>query len=271
MHHSISRLCTCFLIAFSIFTFTISNASVIPPDFPDLAINRSPSHESPTVLAANPYEASTRPLNHREWANQLEHQVEKPLWKRGNIPSTLKPSKLKPSKPVYKCSAQVPTVAKCVSQIEAWGQVGNSISVFYSGLGGAKGLTECKKYFACHGEIGTTVLWDNIVDPDWFVAQGKAIMTGNPGSNSNGMLNSFQKRMSQAFAQASKGDAYLCTPADNSPDNNFDQNLAWGGWEYPALTRNRDVSKVIRVDPATGVTSQIWAAGQPPTVNAPRG
>ena len=71
--------------------------------------------------------------------------------------------------------------------------------------------------------------------------------------------------------QASKGDAYLSTPADDSPDNNFNQDLAWGGWEYSALTRNENASKVIRVDRATGVTSQIWAAGQPATANEPRG
>ena len=165
----------------------------------------------------------------------------------------------------------MPTVADCVSQIEAWGQVGNSISVFYTGLGGASGLTKCKQYFACHPEIGSTVAWDNIVDMKWFDAQALAIVKGNPGSNPNVIANPLAKRMAQAFAQASKGDAYLCVPGDNSPDNNFNQDLAWGGWEYPALTRNKDVSRVIRVDPATGVTSQIWAAGQPATGNEPRG
>ena len=95
-----------------------------------------------------------------------------------------------------------------------------------------------------------------------------AIVKGNPGSNANVITDPFQKRLAQAFAQASRGDAYLCTSADNSPDNNFNQDLAW---EYPALTRNNDVSKIIRVDPATGVTSQIWAARHPATENEPRG
>ena len=264
MHHSISHVGTCFLVALSINTITISNASVIPPNFPDLAINRSPSHGSPTLLGANPYEAPTNPLNHREWAEQVDHQLEKPLWKRGSCLS-------RPEG--FECSAQVPTVAECVSQIEAWGQVGNSISVFYTGLDGASGLTKCKQYFACHPEIGSTVLWDNIVDTKWFDAQAQAIVKGNSGSNPSvfTLTDSFQKRMTQAFAQASKGDAYLCTPAGNSADNNFNQNLAWGGWEYPALTRNKDVSRVIRVDPVTGNTSQIWAAGQPATKNEPRG
>lgn len=263
MHHSISHLGTCFLIALSIITFTISNANVIPPNFPDLAINRSLSHESPTLLAANPYEVPTRPPNHREWAKQLDQQVEKPLWKRGCFPSK--------SENAFECSAQVPTVAECVSQIEAWGQVRNSISVFYTGLGGAAGLKQCKQYFACHPEISPIVAWDNIADPKWFEAQAMAIVNGNPGSNPSIITDPFQKRLAQAFAQASRGDAYVCTPANNSPDNNFNQDLAWGGWEYPALTRNNDVSKIIRVDPATGVTSQIWAAGQPATENEPRG
>lgn len=149
--------------------------------------------------------------------------------------------------------------------------MGNSISVFYTGLGGASGLTKCKQYFVCHPEIGSTVAWDKIVDMKWFDAQALAIVKGNPGSNPNVITDPFAKRMAQAFAQASKGDAYLCVPADNSPDNDFNQDLAWVGWEYPALTRNEDVSRVIRVDPATGVTSQIWAAGQPATENEPRG
>lgn len=262
MHHPISHLCTCFLIALSIKTFTISNASVIPPNFLDLAINRSPSHESPILLAASPYEAPTSPLNHREWAEQLDQQLEKPLWKRRSCFLRLEG---------FECSAQVPTVAECVSQIEAWGQVGNSISVTYTGLGGVSGLTTCKQYFACHPEIGSTVAWDNIVDMKWFDAQALAIVKGNPGSNPNVITDPLAKRMAQAFAQASKGEAYLCAPADNSPDNDFNQDLAWGGWEYPTLTRNKDVSRVIRLDPATGVTSQIWAAGQPATENKPRG
>ena len=115
------------------------------------------------------------------------------------------------------------------------------------------------------------VLWDGIVDDAWFDAQARAITLGNPGTNPSIALDSFAKRMAQAFAEASSGVAYVCTPEGNSPGNVFDTGLAWGGWEYPALTRNGAVTKVIRVDPSTSSTSQIWAQGDPPTSNAPGG
>ncbi|KAI4118682.1 MAG: hypothetical protein LQ338_007359 [Usnochroma carphineum] len=140
-----------------------------------------------------------------------------------------------------------------------------------NGLGGAQGLTACKQYFNCQPNIGEVVLWDNIVDDNWLTAQGLAIVQGNPGSNPNTILDPFQKRMSQAFAEATKGDTYVCTPESNAPNNDFNQDLAWGGWEYPALTRNRDVTRVIRVDPATSVTREIWKQGDPETPNAPKG
>lgn len=168
-------------------------------------------------------------------------------------------------------SSQAPSVAECVSQIRSHGQVGSKISVFYSGLGGAQGLTACKQYFSCNSQIGDVVLWDNIVDSAWMIAQGQAIFEGNPDSNSHAMLDTFQKRMSQAFAKASKGDIYVCTPEDNAPNNDFNQELAWGGWEYPALTRNKGVTRVVRVDPGKMVTREIWKQGNPPTPNAPKG
>ncbi|KAI4139298.1 MAG: hypothetical protein L6R39_006366 [Caloplaca ligustica] len=190
--------------------------------------------------------------------------AERSLVKRGNCFS-------KEEGGIWTCSSQTPSVAECVSKIQSHGQVGSKISVFYSGLGGAQGLTACKQYFSCHPEIGEVVLWDNIVDPDWIEAQGLAIVQGNPGSNPNTILDPFQKRMSQAFAEATKGDTYVCTPEGNAPNNDFNQDLAWGGWEYPALTRNGDVTRVIRIDPGTSVTRGIWKQGDPETPNAPKG
>ena len=205
---------------------------------------------------------------HADGIHQLRSDIavlgERSLVKRGNCFSSQ-------SGNTWTCSSQTPSVAECVSQIQSHGQVGSKISVFYSGLGGAQGLVACKQYFSCNSQIGDVVLWDNIVDPNWFTAQAQAIVQGNPGSNPNTALDPFQKRMSQAFAEATKGDTYVCTPQGNAPNNDFNQDLAWGGWEYPALTRNPDVTKVIRVDPATSVTSEIWKQGDPATPNAPRG
>ncbi|KAL9013245.1 MAG: hypothetical protein Q9173_002051 [Seirophora scorigena] len=96
-----------------------------------------------------------------------------------------------------------------------------------------------------------------MVDPDWFTAQASATSQGNPTANPVAATDPFQKRKSQAFVEATKGDACICTPEDNAPDSEFNQDLAWGGWKYPALTRNRDVTKVIRVDRSTGVREYI--------------
>jgi hypothetical protein len=184
---------------------------------------------------------------------------ERSLVKRGNCFSS--------QENVWNCDAETPSVAECVTRIQSYGQVGSRISVFYSGLGGAQGLTACKQYFSCNAQIGPVVPRDTIVDPGWFTAQAQAIIQDNPGAN----LDPFQKRMSQAFAEASRGDTYICTPEDNAPNNDFNQDLAWGGWEYPALTRNPGVTRIIRVDPNTSVTRAIWTQGDPATPNAPRG
>lgn len=95
------------------------------------------------------------------------------------------------------------------------------------------------------------MLFGDVVDPAWHIAQGEAIAKVNSSVNPSIAADPFQKRLAQAFAEASKGDAYVCTPEDNAPDNQFDKDLAWGGWEYPALTRNHDVTKIIRLDPST--------------------
>lgn len=194
--------------------------------------------------------------------NRIGNDHERNLFKRGSCFS---------KEDEWSCSSDTPPVSECVSRIQSWGNVGSRTSVFYTGLGGAQGLTQCKQYFACNPQIGPTVLWDDIVDPDWMVAQAQAIVKANPGSNPNSITDPFQKRMSQAFGEASSGDAYVCTPESNAPQNDFDQNLAWGGWEYPALTRNSRVTRVFRVDPNTNVLALIWTQGDPPTPNAPRG
>ncbi|KAL8827443.1 MAG: hypothetical protein Q9170_007009 [Blastenia crenularia] len=168
-------------------------------------------------------------------------------------------------------ASETPSVAECVSKIKSFGALDSKICVFYTALGGARGLTICKQYFNCNPQLGAVVLFDQVTDNGWFGAQAQAIVQGNPNANPNTAVDPFQKRMSQAFAEASKGAAYLCAEESNSPNNDFDPIRTWGGWEYPALTRNGAVTKVIRVDPSTGVSSQIWTQGDPPTPNEPRG
>lgn len=48
----------------------------------------------------------------------------------------------------------------------------------------------------------------------------------------------------------------------------------WLGWEYPALTRNPDVTEIVRIDPRKGEDHTpviIWKRGDEPTVDPPRG
>lgn len=70
-------------------------------------------------------------------------------------------------------------------------------------------------------------------------------------------VNLFMKALSQAFAQASTGDVYLFTKLDQEPSVDLDfiwrNEIAWGGWEYPALTRNfLAVTRILRANPRTG-------------------
>ena len=239
--------------------FPTTKAKAIPPQAFGWTSDRSVNHEALALSRKTRFEARE---GIHSWSSEALTLDDRSLVKRGSCVSRGQNS--------YECSSQTPSVAECVSQIQSWGQVGSKMSVFYTGLDGSAGLTKCKQYFACNPQIGAVVLWDNIVDPDWYVAQAQAIssVSSDPIPVA---VDPFQKRLAQAFGEASRGDAYICTPESNSPDNNFDQSLAWGGWEYPALTRNAAVTRVIRVDPSTSVTSQIWAQGDPPTANAPRG
>lgn len=182
------------------------------------------------------------------------------LHKRGNCFSS--------GRNIYTCSPNPPTVQECLAQVQSHGRVGSQISVFFTGLGsGAGAIKLCKSWFQCHLSAQPAVIWDDIVDNQWLNAQGLAIMQSGLQSN----LDVFQKRLSQAFAEASAGDAYLCTPETNAPADDFVLTTAWGGWEYPALTRNSKVNRVIRVDPNTSNQRTIWTHGDAPTANAPAG
>ncbi len=195
------------------------------------------------------------------------------LVKRGQCISsrTKNPSNPAVELTTWQCSPETPTVAECIEKIQEMGNVGNKVSVFYTALDGQVGLVKCKQYFACHPELGQTVLWDGVVDQGWLGAQGFAIAQAQPNTNPGRATDPFQKRLSQAFGEASKGDAYICMPEGVFSDDVFDQRFAWGGWEYPALTRNSDITKIVRLDPDTESTRQIWTQGDPPTQKPPKG
>lgn len=175
---------------------------------------------------------------------------------------------------------QMPSVAELVDIIKAYGNVGNKISVFYNGLGGAQGLATCKQLFGNPTDsnqtnplplLDQTVLFDAIADPEWVESQKQIIVSANPATNPSVLIDLFLKRLSQAFAEVSKGDCYICMPDTLCIDNNFDEIFAWGGFEFPALTRNREISRVMRIDPSVKITRMIWKQGDPTTLSEPRG
>ena len=180
-----------------------------------------------------------------------------------------------PAVPLYECGPDVPSVAECEGMIRRHGQVPTKTSIFYTGLDGKVGLEKCKAVLNCRIDVGEIILYDNIVDNRWFDAQIYAIQQANPTVLPNaatGPFQDFQKRLSQAFGQAAQGTAYICMPDEEDTDNVFRTDKAWGGWEYPALTRNQRVTRVLRLDPnKDNEPRQIWQPSDGPTPNEPRG
>jgi hypothetical protein len=246
-------------VFFLLAAFPTTDGKAIPSQAPHLLDGRSVDRE------AGAFSTKTRLKARHEFqypSTEVLPVGGKSIFKRDNCVSSGS------GNDTYQCSSETPTLAECISKIRAHGQVGSKLSVFYTSLGGAQGLLKCKQYFECNPQIGPVALFDNIVDSNWFQAQSRAIAQANPDPMA---LKPFIRRISRAFAEVSAGDAYLCTPENYCPNNDFDQDKVWGGWEYPALTRNVRVTRIIRVDPSTSVTSQIWTSGDPPTPNAPRG
>ncbi|MCJ1349316.1 hypothetical protein MMC31_007552 [Peltigera leucophlebia] len=181
------------------------------------------------------------------------------LSKRGCIPS-------KESPPTWNCSPDVPSIAEIEAKIREFGRVGSRDSLFYNGFGGGGAIAKSKCWYDAKIPKPNRgyVMFDEIVDPGWDLAQGAAIFQGPRGSSG---LDAYQKRESQAFAQLSQGTVYFLTPKGNTPG----ADTAWAGWEFPALTRNTAVDQVIRVDPEDNSQQIIWSKGDPPTPNEPRG
>lgn len=85
----------------------------------------------------------------------------------------------------------------------------------------------------------------------------------------NEKANPFLKHLAQAFAETSKGDVYVFIPQGQLPNNAWNKDSAWGGWEYPALTNNQKVTRIFRVDlnvsdpnNSTGTPEVIWNRGR---------
>ena len=132
--------------------------------------------------------------------------------------------------------------------------------------------------------VGDIVYWDIMYSPkSWqsdvetAIAEPYALLNQQTGSLSKQFLfnggrkytedflnqNSlrFLENLSQAYAELTKGEAWLFMPDGSGA---WSDSSAWGAFEYPALTRNPDVTKIWRVNVAgdffdpTGEPTLIW-------------
>lgn len=154
-----------------------------------------------------------------------------------------------------------------VTKIQQHGKVGKRDSLFYSDLSGGGAIAKASEWYSKNVRKGRGyVAFNDIVNEKWYEAQGMELERQSPAK-----VDQFQKRLSRAFAEASKGTVYFFTKEENEgtcmPDTQ-----AWGGWEFPALTRNRDVKEIIQVDPrqASDKRHVIWTPADGPSYNAPQ-
>lgn len=68
------------------------------------------------------------------------------------------------------------------------------------------------------------------------------------------------QHMSKAFARRSTGVVYVVIPDGQNPN----PTSIWSVWEYPTLTRNQKVDKIIRVGWPSKIEVPIWWRGNPP-------
>ena len=182
------------------------------------------------------------------------------------------------------CDSVIPGVDQCKVKIQDKGNVGANrpTSLFYTGS--PTGQAACRSWATCTLPADSWVLWSGICDMDWYFETTKSIQRpfGPQGQNLpsdqvNAKADPFPKNLSQAFAEMSRGIVYICVPQDQVPDDrSWGSTSAWGGWEYPALTRNADVTEIWRVDPNNadgelGKPRRVWQASDGHSPQVPRG
>jgi hypothetical protein len=177
--------------------------------------------------------------------------------------------------------AEVPEVSDLVTKIKCYGNVGNKDSIFYSGFGGGGAIASSLSWYECNRPISSgyrgPVAFDTVVDNTWYLNQGKALI------NIPGATTQFQRRLSQAFAEASTGTVYFFCPMGKDGRSSTDfpipsaegfDGTTWMGYEFPALTRNSAVTEIWQVDPTANPVDPghvIWTQGDPPSANEPLG
>jgi hypothetical protein len=161
----------------------------------------------------------------------------------------------------------IPTTAEILAALQKYGTVANKDSIFYSGNQGAGSVqSQAQTWYKDNVPGGRGAVSFNDIDATaWYQAMSRA--AGLAGGSA---VDKVGKRASQAFAEAVSGDVYFFTPAGTNAANT-PTTTTWGGWEYPALTRNANVARIIQVAPGSTTTSVIWKHGDPPSAVEPKG
>lgn len=281
-----------------------------PRDDVATPVNQPPDLSNPTVSEAydptgTDISAISHTYNPANWdaakRSFLGHgglHGRKHLMKRGCGPSKIKnsgsPGGSPPPEdsPPLVCNPVIPGVDECNDKIREQGNVGAKVSLFYTGWGatGAAnvGGAQARKWVRQNLCDIQTVSWVGICDGEWKIDVQNGIKNAfvHPGMSNddlealNEKYDPFLKNLAQAFAETSKGDVYVFIPQGRLAGNQWDKDSAWGGWEYPALTRNQEVKRILRVDldvsdadHPKGTPDVIWdrEKGDPEADYDPRG
>jgi hypothetical protein len=176
-----------------------------------------------------------------------------------------------PSKPnipeKWWCNCVIPGVDECAQAIQKKGVVGNYPSVFYTswfGVGDGSWGVQGTKNWAKNNICGRFVDWDGIVVGAWMAMVEMAIEKpfGKQGLNwdaakKDEVVDPFLKNLSQAFGEESSGEVYVVMPAGAA----FSDKSAWVGYEYPALTRNKKITKIWKVELDISDPTQLTSLG----------
>lgn len=175
---------------------------------------------------------------------------------RADIPLTLDyeiPS------PIYP-RARVMSTDEMTAMIDRGGQLANKNSVFWTGYPYedprmpyyiARNWAR-EKFSQCG-----FAMYDNAWTDDDYRRINNAD-PNDPPTTANDELTI--QHMSKAFARRSAGTVYVMVPDGQNPN----PTSVWSVWEYPTLTRNQRVDKIIRVGWPSKREVPIWWRGNPP-------
>ncbi|KAK3707828.1 hypothetical protein LTR37_011830 [Vermiconidia calcicola] len=185
---------------------------------------------------------------------------------------------------LYNCDGAVPGVDEAVERMQAFGVVGTIPSVFYTNMpfGLSRTRTWASCFFAGEPEAAGRddwlyTIWKRITDNKWVASESFWVYENQPDDVSEEDNAYYRdlvlKHVSQAYAEVSAGDIYLVAEDATTPDNrDWNTDQAWGGWEWPALTRNSNVKRILRVDPDSGEEPlEIWTSADGPQGIEPKG